>query len=417
MGYSRPGEVAGMQRKRGGWMKTGWWCALWVSCILTARAGADGIANVYSNPKAPFNTLTTLFPNWQQAPAASFTIVQYADDGAWGNLDIPIVGVTMLNYGTATGSAPGGGGDIQGMYFEIKCGSKTSIGPLAMTYAGDWTIGAQTYPAWTWAGTAAWGGNPCDGPGFGCSCYVDLFVYVDIGPCPTDGATVQLGPGYNNSQLYNADGTLACTWGTDCPFGVTDSWGYGAPWALTMDPGVKPILYANKIADKDAAAPGDTITYKIYYGMPGTVPISTVTVIDTQPDFTNYITGSASITPDSGWEPDISVGVKRLRWTLAGADPIATAGATQEVSFEVTVDWGNCLPSPGLCFEFESGPVAAPEGERMKNRAHVTFEGASCSQTTSTTPPTTTVVRRFLYWMLATTTCCSPRLWASCRTR
>ncbi|MEK7766109.1 MAG: hypothetical protein AAB368_07710, partial [bacterium] len=167
--------------------------------------------------------------------------------------------VVVVNFGTASG---GPAGDLTGMTLRLICGAKTDSGMLAMTYAGVWTVGGAPRPAWTWAGSIPWGADPCAD----CFCAANLLLYADVGPCPADGATVELGPGY--SQL------TATVW----MGGVVDSAGCNAPWSQVSDPDVKTIRYVMKSADKTVAAPGDAVTYTIYYGLPGTAPLNSITI-------------------------------------------------------------------------------------------------------------------------------------------
>src|SRR5207249_4263975 len=146
---------------------------------LASPVWAYGINDVFQNPVPPFSSLTTVFPNWLMAPVGSFTIDE-CDSAVctWCTSSAGITGVTILNYGSATG---GPGGDITKAYFLIACGSKTNSGVMTMTYAGTWNIPVVGLtPAWTWGGSIAWGGDPCNGPGFGCSCGVGLYVYMEI---------------------------------------------------------------------------------------------------------------------------------------------------------------------------------------------------------------------------------------------
>ena len=135
------------------------------------RAYSDCILDVYLNADTVFTGNPFLFPNWIQAPAASFWILECDDVTCSLCKTSEFTGLTILNYGSATGGAAG---DLTGMYFQFVCGSKTNVGPVTMTYAGSWSARA----AWTWAGSIAWGGggNPCDGPSWNCSCWAGLYV-------------------------------------------------------------------------------------------------------------------------------------------------------------------------------------------------------------------------------------------------
>jgi len=333
--------------------------------------------DVFANSVPPFATNKILFPNWVRTPAAAFTIMECDDVTCSWALNSPLVGLTIMNYGSASG---GPGADITDLYFQLVCNG-TNSGVLTMGYAGNWDVGGPVYPAWTWAGSIPWAGDPCEPPGGGskgCSCMVGLYVYADIGPCPTDGATVALGPGYN---LVNNP-----TW----PGGIYDSVGCAAPWGVVaFDPAT--IRYLLVRADRDTAAPADTINYRIYYGRPGTGSLNTIWVMDSMPSFTHYA-GGAVPAPDPGYDPDPGP-PNRLRWTFAG--PLATAGGqTGEIKFAATVDWGN-----GEMFEPGSGDVAAPENEFLLNAAHISWDGGGCPSG-RVSGSASTVVRRFLFWML-----------------
>ncbi len=339
---------------------------------LADPASADCLIGISPNTLPPFSTTDTLFPNWLRAPAAAF-LLEECDDTVCGIATANITALTIFNYGTASG---GPTGDIRGVYWELQCGSKTATGPMTMTYAGNWTVGPQTYPAWTWSGNIAWGDNPCDNPGFSCACFANLLTYVDIAPCPTDGDTVELGPGFN-----------MIGWGP----GVMDSAFCGVSGPLS-DPAIKTLRYIMKTADKDVAAPGDIINYTIYYGRPGTGTLANLWVMDTLPQYTHYIDLSAVPAPDGGYNPDPGPPV-RLRWTFSS---LPTAGGpTAAISFQVSVDWGN-----GDAFEPGSGDFGAPEGAFMFNNAHLSWDPtASCASGRVSNSPAY-VVKRFLFWKI-----------------
>lgn len=349
--------------------------ALVVAAFLAGPAGparADYIWGGWANAVPPFSTLRHVFPNWVRAPVASFSLYECDDVTCGWCTNGPIVGVTMFNYGTAAGTA-----DIAGMYFQLMCGSKTDSGTIQMTYAGVWTIGGTDYPAWTWAGSLAWGADPCTD----CLCSFNLHVYADIGPCPANGATIRIGPGYN--PVSNP------AW----PGGIYDTCGSPGIWDEVVFPVAKTVQYVSKTADRDDAAPGDTISYTIYYGRPGTTALTGITITDTIPNYTHYVAGSGVPSPDVGWDPDVGPPM-RLRWSLPGG---ATAGGpTNEVVFKLTVDWGN-----QDWFEPGSGDKAAPEGDFLFNAAHMSWTpGTTCDAGRSSSTVATTV-RRYLFWMVA----------------
>ena len=353
--------------------RTAWRClaGLLVGLTWAGAAGADYIDDVVSNPMAPFNNYTFVFPNWTMMPTSSFSLLECDDTLCDWCLDSIITGVTMLNYGTATG---GPGKDIVGMYFKILCGD-TDTAIQTMTWAGDWTIGTDTWPAWTWGGSIPWVVDPNDTKN-GCTGLPSLFVYTDVGPCPTPDHIIELGPGYNDVDFG----------------GVTDDCWSTAPWGQITDGNPKRIAYATKDTDKDTVAPGDTISYTVRVGKPGT-SYASIVILDTQPAYTTLIPGSAVPAPDPGWDPDPGPPM-RLRWTMSSGGSSA-GGATTEVRFQVTVDWGN------PAFEPESGAVAAPEGILLKNNAQAFWQGlAGCATPTTVTPPAITTVRRFIFWMV-----------------
>ena len=332
-----------------------------LTCGGVARA--DFINDVTVTATAPFNTYQVLFPNWVAAPLMELALDECDDAVCTWCTTSNLTGVTIMNYGTATGS------DLTRMFFEINCG-KTSL-VQTLTYAGVWAA----KPAWTWAGTLALP-DACAN----CACSIALDVYGDVAPCPVDGRTIQLGPGYN--AILNPA----------APGGITDNCNGIGPWVVAPDPAIKEIRYDIKVADKTTAAPGDTITYTIYYGAPGTVALTGVTVLDTLPTFMHYVSGSGVPAPDLAWDPDWGPPI-RLRWSLAA--PSIVGGPTGSVRFQTTVDWGN-----GEAFEPGSGDVAAPEGAALADRATVGFGGTTCAPGAVITQPATTTVQRFLYWML-----------------
>ena len=345
-----------------------------VLCSSIARA--DFIMDVTGTAVPPFSTWTTVFPNWKMLPTSSFTITECDDTACSWCIDAPIVGVTILNYGTASG---GPAGDITGMYFQVLCGA-TNSGIRTLTYAGPWDVGVDTYHAWTWSGSLPWSTDPCGNTGMpdqGCLCAVGMYVYTDIGSCPTDGATIELGPGYNDADFG----------------GITDSCGSKAPWVKTTDGNPKEIRYIVKAADKETAAPGDTINYRIYVGKPG-ASFTSIVVWDTQPSYTHLLPGSGVPAPDAGYDPDPGP-PSRLRWTLAGG--AVGGGGTQEIAFALTVDWGNTE-----AFEPGSGDAAAPESSRLGNAAQAFWPGLTgCARSTAVSMTADTIVKRFLFWKLA----------------
>ncbi|MEK7474812.1 MAG: hypothetical protein AAB152_04165 [Candidatus Coatesbacteria bacterium] len=335
------------------------------SCSL-----ADGIYDVGSDSVPPFdsNTYPVLFPNWRVAPISTYWIYECDDITCAGCTTSNITGLTVFNYGTA--AAPG---DLAGAYFNYVCGGQVSA-VYAMTYAGFWAV-AGGHPAWTWAGSLPLSTDPCD-TSKGCWCFPSINLYADIGACPVDGSTIELAPAYNPVGLR---GGLTDSCGTDAP---------GAPLGVET----RYIGYVYKATDSSVAAPGDTVTYTVYYGKPGAVALNTIWVTDSVPQYMHYIEGSAVPPADPGYDPDPGP-PSRLRWTFTG--PITpTGGATGAITFQAAVDWGN-----GESFEPGSGDVAAPEGIPLANQAHIAWDPGTCAPG-KTSNQVGTTVRRFLFWVI-----------------
>jgi uncharacterized repeat protein (TIGR01451 family) len=345
--------------------------ALALACPVPSAA--DGLLDL--TPLTANDTLTTLFPNWTQALAAQFSLQVCSDTLCPGCLTGNIQSLTIYNYGNATGGA---GGDLSAVYFNLLCGKTNAWGTL--TYAGVWTVGASAYPAWTWAGPIVWAADPTSS----CAGFPTLSVYVDVAPCPVEGRTVTLGLGFNDILNPTQPGGMYDTCGYQIP---------SYPQALRQGT-TKFIRWLLKRADRNLAAPGDTVTFTVFYGRPGGPSLANVVVTDSLPPYTHYVAGSASTAPDVGWAPDPGPPL-RLRWTLPGFGTTA-GGATTALTFQVTVDWGN-----GEAFEPGSGDVAAPEGARLGNVATAEFLGSGCASPTQSSPPTSVVVRRYLVWKVA----------------
>ncbi len=345
---------------------------VWIlACFLAfpSRGHADGLYDQV--PNSANDPLTILFPNWQLAPVARFDLYECPDGTCPGFPVCEIVSLTLLNHGTAMG-----GGDLANLYFNIVCG-KTDVW-ATMTYANVWVVEGENRPAWTWKGVIPW----AEDPEKGCESYPMLMVYADVASCPTDGATVAIGLGFNEANDPAAPG------------GVWDNCGNQVPnYDQLRVAKEKYIKYVVKKADKEYVCPADTLTYTIFYGQPGGPSISSFIVFDTLPSYTHYVAGSASIAPDPEWAPKLGP-PQRVRWTLPGSASTA-GGRTSELKFSVTVDWGN-----GDSFEPGSGDQAAPEGFRMDNRAAVEFIGSGCAGS-YTNMPIQTLVRRYRTWKVA----------------
>ncbi len=350
------------------------WIGALMSAILAGAVEADGLLGVYP-VNFSLSTGTNLFPNWNQANVGRFTLGECDDDVCLTCPDGGIAAITVLNFGTASGGA---GGDVAAMYFRVNCG-KTDTGPVAMTYAGIYRHDDGDFPAWTWAGPPImYAEDPCKA----CACLPVLNVYVDVAPCPAEGTTVRVGPGFN-TLIPSASGGIMDA----CPVPQF------TPPISVKHPDTYTIRYVIKSVNSDVIAPGDTLDYLIHYGLPGADPISQVVVTDSLPPYTHYVGGSAVPAPDPTWDPKPGP-PQRLRWSIPG--PFNPAGGrTSAVSFKASVDWGN-----GEAFEPGSGDQAPPEGFRLSNSAHAFFEGASCAVPAATSPATRTVVRRFLMWMM-----------------
>jgi len=350
-----------------------------VACVAApARACIIDVGINDSTPGVGF-----VFPNWSKTLMAIFD-TEWGDGvtNCVGELDASFVAITIANYGTATGGA---GGDITGMYVCFDCGTSGpgcapgSIDSATMTYAGVWNMAGTNRDIWTWSGYLPLDADPCAS----CGCIEIMSVFVDIGPCPTEGRTIMLGPGFDDIKDPVSPG------------GFIDEFGWDAPYIAVYDAQPKTVTYVTKVSDSDIVAPGDTVTYTVYYGRPGTNPLTNVIVTDSLPVYTHYVNGSGIPAPDLGWDPDPGPPL-RLRWTVSTAGGATTGGPTGMVQFKLTVDWGN-----GESFEPGSGDVAAPEMARLGNRAHATFTGSNCAPGSAVSSGTSTSVRRFLFWKLA----------------
>ncbi len=310
-----------------------------------------------------------VFPNWVRARVASFAVL-LANNGLSPET---LSGLTVVNFGTA------GASDLTKVYWAATCGA-TTTGLVTMTYAGNYTEDSGTYPAWTWAGSSISLSGCADYCGGVCGAAFTLTLYADIAPCPAALATVRLGLPVH--QAFNS-----VWWGS-----LFDTGGCAVPW-YDLGTGPSTIVYVVKQADRDTAPPGDTVSFTVTYGRPGTAPLASITLVDTLPPSTHFVVGSGTPAPDPGWDPDPGP-PSRLRWTLPGG--AVTGGPTGQVTFALTVDWGN-----GEAFEPGSGDTAAPEGTRLDNRVQVFWGGlAGCAADGQVSAPVTTVVRRFLTWMI-----------------
>jgi len=336
--------------------------------FLGAPVRADCLLE--ETPNTSSDNLTTLFPNWLSAPVAVFDIEVCTDAACPGTPSCNIQSLTIYNYGNANGTT-----DLTRVYFNLLCGKTNATATL--TYAGNWMVSAKSVAAWTWTGPIVWAADP----GSSCAGMAQLSVYADVGPCPTNGAEVTMGLGYND-VLDPAQ-----------PGGLWDTCGCQVPsYPEVMTGRTKYIQYVTKVADQTIVAPGDTVTYTIYYGRPGAT-VTGYVITDTLPAYTHYLAGTASTPPDTFWDPDPGPPM-RLRWTLPGPGA-TTGGGTSALNFSVSVDWGN-----GESFEPGSGNTAAPEGSRLANVAAVEFLGSACPSA-QMNPPVDAIVRRYLVWETA----------------
>ena len=349
-------------------------------CLLVLGGSARAcLLDVYPNANSPptFN----IFPNWYRTKVAIYDL-SYCDAlTCAGYNDADIAGITLVNYGNANGTT-----DITAVYFCIECTGACNAPTETLTYAGIWTVDGVPYPAWTWTPAIfpyIFNPDPCDagagGKGCNAPCTPAMHVWIDVGPCPANMAIVAIGPIYN--EILGTPGIL-------------DQYWCGGPWGTLQDPNPKTITYVVKQADFDHVPPGDTITYTIWYGKPGTGSLTSVEVMDSLPPFTHLVFGSPVPAADPGWDPDPGPPM-RLRWTVPSGT--TAGGATSEIRFQVTVDWGN-----GESFEPGSGDVACPEGQRITNNAQAFWRGMTgCSNTTVVSEGEDTVVKRFLFWEVA----------------
>ena len=317
-----------------------------------------------------------VFPNWTRVWAGSFDVqLCLAIDCDWDTVE-QITGMTVVNFGTAAAGITG----VAKIYVQLHCNAADS-GLLTLTYAGTYTEDSGSYPAWTWAGTSpdfALCADQCGVPA--CGGYFVADVYADIGSCPVPQSTVMLGFPYHEAidPLY--------------PGSMNDSTDCVVPWFDMQGP-PQTIQYVLK-EGLDAAAPGDTVDYTIYYGRPGTASLNPIQVTDSMPAYTHYFGGSAVPALDPGWDP-LPGSPSKLRWTIPGPLPV-TGGPTGMVTFQLTVDWGN-----GDKFEPGSGDDAAPEGTRLRNTATVSYYGITgCGYNSVVSPQVTTMVHRYLFWKL-----------------
>ncbi len=368
-GWQGRGDGGMRLTRQSGWaaqIRTG--LALTLALLAAPPARADHIFNdIWSNGQDP---PSIVYPNWKAIYAGSFGawLCDAATCGAGAEI---IRGLTVTNFGTA------GPGDLSAVMVKMSCGA-TSSALLTLTYAGVYTEDAGPMNAWTWAGASpdfSACADLCGAPA--CGGIFNIDVWVDVAPCPTNLATLAMGfpthflvPGYGS---------------------INDDYAPGPYYDLTSGSAV--IAWTYKTSSDTAVAPGDTITYTIFYGKPGTAALSDVVIMDSQPPYTHYVPGSAVPPLDIGWDPDLGPPL-RLRWTINPVPANLPAwGPTSEVRFSLSVDWGN-----GEFFEPGSGDVAPPEGQRLNNAAEVFFNGTTCATKSNVNPPVSTVIKRFMFW-------------------
>ena len=92
----------------------------------------------------------------------------------------------------------------------------------------------------------------------------------------------------------------------------------------------------DETATVNQAAPGDRLTYRVYYRNVGTGPITDLQVNDVVPDFTEYVSGTASCDGEpSGLNCTPRVSGSYLEWVFTG---ILSGGAQGSVSYDVKLD-------------------------------------------------------------------------------
>jgi len=316
------------------------------------------------------------YPNWTRAYAASFDVTDWeVDCGLAGCLTchpasgdscggtttlLQVANLTIANFGTATNA------DITNVYW--------CSGPIATPTWHTMTPVAPKMWTWAWNGVEANPSLQIAGP-----LWTTVRVYVDIAPSPTDGATVKMGIPYDPINGYQGGLADRCC----CSMG----------WGDVPNPVPKTIKYVSKFVDKISAAPGDTMTYTIYYGRPGVANLQNLVIIDTQPPYTHW-NGVASVLPDPGWDPNWGPPPK-LRWTLFPVSVPVAGGPTGRITFQMTMDWGN-----GESFEPGSGDIAAPENMSLWNNATGIFPNLAAGQQAHQSNNARTTVMRFLFWKL-----------------
>ncbi|MEK7475010.1 MAG: hypothetical protein AAB152_05175 [Candidatus Coatesbacteria bacterium] len=323
-------------------------------------------------PNGNATAATMLFPNWKMVYAGSFDMWMCAavDGCNWVPTE-NLTGLTLVNFGTA------GPTDITNVQWKVRCSSVNS-GFFPMTFAGLYTEDSGPYNAWTWKGSGpdvSGCADLCGAPA--CGAYFTIDIYIDITPCPGNMETVSMG-------FPTSGGFGSITDNADCI----------VPW-YDMGSDLSTIAWAYKKSNQTTIVPGETIMYTIFYGKPGTNPLTSIQIVDSQPPYTHYVVGSGNA-PDIGYDPLIGP-PDILRWTINPVPGNVPAwGPTNEIRFALSVDWGN-----GEGFEPGSGDVAAPEGLRLNNTAQVFFNGISAGcPGSAVNPPVSTVVKRFWFWSL-----------------
>jgi len=349
---------------------------LLAGALSVPPSGRASICAIDSWPDTAIPPPPIIYPNWRSILIGSFDV--WLCDGCGAGPET-ITAITIVNFGTA------GPADIVNLQWKVRCSSVNSA-LMPLTYAGNYTEDSGTYRAWTWKGASPDLSGCADlcAPGPTCGGWYTIDVFFDVDDCPTDMATVCLG--FPTHEAFDP-----ANWGS-----IYDNGACVVPWYDMTTDSLR-IVYSYKTSDQATVVPGDTITYTIYYGKPGTNALTTIEIMDTQPEYTHYIVGSGVPAPDIGWDPDFGPPM-RLKWTISPVPGNLPAwGPTNELRFSLSVDWGN-----GESFEPGSGDVAAPEGLRLNNSAQVFFNGisASCPNKSAVNPPVSTVVKRFWFWCI-----------------
>ncbi|MEK7764601.1 MAG: hypothetical protein AAB368_00050, partial [bacterium] len=241
-----------------------------------------------------------IFPNWNLAWVGSYDIWLYDTTAGAEN----IKGVTIVNFAGTGPTAAQAVTDIKNVYVRAQCAT-ADTGYLTLTYAGLYSHVDDmmaplpvSLPAWTWAGTGADLGG-CAEFVVGAGAVFSFDVYVDVASCARDGREVWMGIPYNQDTTQ--------TYFTQSEGGISDntgSWWCEAPDYELFPTAASQIHSVFKSSDVQYAAPGDTVSFTIFYGRPGAAAtLSGIDIIDSLPPYMHYVGGSAIPPPVAGWDP------------------------------------------------------------------------------------------------------------------